>query len=74
LSICSLLNDPNPDDPLVSYPIIHMQALGIHVHLLLNWELVIKVPEIARQLKSDRAKHDATARAWTAKYAAPSSS
>jgi ubiquitin-conjugating enzyme E2 D/E len=43
LSICSLLTDPNPDDPLV--------------------------PEIARILKGDNAKHDATAREWTRKYA-----
>ena len=43
LSICSLLTDPNPDDPLV--------------------------PEIARVFKADRAKHDATAREWTQKYA-----
>jgi len=27
------------------------------------------VPEIARIYKSDRAKHDATAREWTRKYA-----
>jgi ubiquitin-protein ligase len=41
LSICSLLTDPNPDDPLV--------------------------PEIAQLLRSDRGRHDATAREWTAK-------
>jgi len=43
LSVCSLLTDPNPDDPLV--------------------------PEIARLYKQDRAKHDATAKEWTRKYA-----
>ncbi|CAJ1953473.1 unnamed protein product [Cylindrotheca closterium] len=43
LSICSLLTDPNPDDPLV--------------------------PDIAQLLKSDRARHDSTAREWTSKYA-----
>ena len=43
LSVCSLLTDPNPDDPLV--------------------------PEIAKLYKSDRAKHDATAKEWTRKYA-----
>ena len=43
LSICSLLTDPNPDDPLV--------------------------PEISRVLKSDKEKHDTTAREWTRKYA-----
>jgi len=43
LSICSLLTDPNPDDPLV--------------------------PEIARVYKTNREKHDATARDWTRKYA-----
>mmetsp|Transcript_9840 Transcript_9840/g.14324 ORF Transcript_9840/g.14324 Transcript_9840/m.14324 type:complete len:152 (-) Transcript_9840:65-520(-) len=43
LSICSLLTDPNPDDPLV--------------------------PEIAKELKENRAKHDKTAREWTLKYA-----
>jgi ubiquitin-conjugating enzyme E2 D/E len=43
LSICSLLTDPNPDDPLV--------------------------PEIAKEFKDNRAKHDKTAREWTLKYA-----
>ena len=43
LSICSLLTDPNPDDPLV--------------------------PDIAQLLKTDRVRHDATAREWTSKYA-----
>lgn len=43
LSICSLLTDANPDDPLV--------------------------PEIAQIYRNDRARHDATAREWTAKYA-----
>ena len=47
LSVCSLLTDPNPDDPLV--------------------------PEIARAYKSDRKKHDDTAKvrcAWPRKDAA----
>lgn len=43
LSICSLLTDPNPDDPLV--------------------------PDIAQLYKTDRQRHDATAREWTSKYA-----
>jgi ubiquitin-conjugating enzyme E2 D len=43
LSICSLLTDPNPDDPLV--------------------------PEIAQIYRTDRTRHDTTAREWTAKYA-----
>ena len=43
LSICSLLTDPNPDDPLV--------------------------PEIAQIFRGDRAKHDASAREWTTKFA-----
>ena len=43
LSICSLLTDCNPDDPLV--------------------------PEIAQIFRTDRQKHDGTAREWTAKYA-----
>lgn len=43
LSLCSLLTDPNPDDPLV--------------------------PEIAHLLKTDKVRHDATAREWTRKYA-----
>lgn len=43
LSLCSLLTDPNPDDPLV--------------------------PEIAHLLKTDKKRHDATAREWTRKYA-----
>ena len=43
LSICSLLSDPNPDDPLA--------------------------PEIAEVFRNDRAKHDETAAAYTARYA-----
>jgi ubiquitin-conjugating enzyme E2 D len=43
LSICSLLTDPNPDDPLV--------------------------PDIAQLLKTDRTRHDSSAREWTSKYA-----
>ncbi|KAB5512608.1 hypothetical protein DKX38_029636 [Salix brachista] len=43
LSICSLLTDPNPKDPLV--------------------------PEIAHIYTIDRLQYDATARAWTQKYA-----
>lgn len=43
LSICSLLSDANPNDPLV--------------------------PDIARQLTSNRAKHDETAQEWTRRYA-----
>ena len=43
LSVCSLLTDPNPDDPLV--------------------------PEIAQILRTDKKKHDTTAREWTHKYA-----
>ncbi|CAL9087827.1 ubiquitin-conjugating enzyme [Musa troglodytarum] len=43
LSICSLLTDPNPDDPLV--------------------------PEIAHMYKTNRAKYEVTAQAWTHKYA-----
>lgn len=43
LSVCSLLTDPNPDDPLV--------------------------PEIAQMYRTDRAKYESTARAWTQKYA-----
>jgi len=43
LSVCSLLTDANPDDPLV--------------------------PEIAQLYRTDRARHDSTAREWTAKYA-----
>ncbi|GMI90530.1 ubiquitin-conjugating enzyme 30 [Hibiscus trionum] len=43
LSICSLLADPNPDDPLE--------------------------PKIAHTYKTDRAKYESTALAWTQKYA-----
>lgn len=43
LSICSLLSDPNPDDPLE--------------------------PEIADQYNNNRVAFDATAKAWTEKYA-----
>jgi len=43
LSVCSLLTDPNPDDPLV--------------------------PDIAQLYRTDRSRHDSTAREWTSKYA-----
>jgi len=43
LSICSLMDDPNPNDPLVS--------------------------EIAELLKTNKERHDATAREWTIRYA-----
>jgi ubiquitin-conjugating enzyme E2 D len=43
LSICSLLTDPNPDDPLVT--------------------------EIATMYKEDRARYNATAAEWTARFA-----
>ena len=43
LSICSLMDDPNPNDPLVS--------------------------EIAEILKTNKERHDATAREWTIRYA-----
>ena len=43
LSICSLMDEPNPDDPLV--------------------------PSIAELLKSNKEKHDLTAREYTALYA-----
>ena len=43
LSVCSLLTDPNPSDPLV--------------------------PDIAHLYKTNRSEYDATARAWTQKYA-----
>jgi ubiquitin-conjugating enzyme E2 D/E len=45
LSITSLLNDPNPDDPFV--------------------------PEIAHQYKTNRAKYELEARAWTNRFASP---
>lgn len=43
LSICSLLSDPNPKDPLM--------------------------PEIADEYIRDRASYEATAKAWTTRYA-----
>jgi ubiquitin-conjugating enzyme E2 D/E len=43
LSILALLQDPNPDQPLI--------------------------PEIGQAYKADKAKYDATATEWTAKYA-----
>ena len=43
LSVCSMLADPNPDDPLV--------------------------PEIAHVYKTNRARYEETARAWTQKFA-----
>ncbi|XP_061354171.1 ubiquitin-conjugating enzyme E2-17 kDa-like [Gastrolobium bilobum] len=43
LSICSLLTDPNPEDPLV--------------------------PEIAYMYKTNKARYETVAQAWTQKYA-----
>jgi ubiquitin-protein ligase len=43
LSICSLMDDANPNDPLM--------------------------PEIAEQLRNDKANHDEIARTWTRVYA-----
>ena len=45
ISICSFLDDPNPDEPL------------------------LKLPEIAHILQTDRQLYEATARQWTRKYA-----
>lgn len=57
LSICSMLTDPNPDDPLVP-DIAHVSA-----------PLASLLPADARaQLyKTDRARYEATAREWTRK-------
>lgn len=70
LSICSLLTDPNPDDPLVRYPYSPLLSHSVDVplsdgsHPHRN-----QVPEIAQLYKTNRAKYEETAREWTRKYA-----
>ena len=59
LSICSLLCDPNPDDPLV----LHSSFC------YLSLDQPLQVPEIARLYKTDKGKYNDCAREWTRKYA-----
>ena len=60
LSICSLLTDPNPDDPLV--PEIGKRLIIITV-------VYSPYHTVARVYKTDREKYTKLAREWTGKYA-----
>ena len=60
LSICSLLTDPNPDDPLVP----EIGKILPHFSLLATQHFFS-----ARVYKTDREKYTKLAREWTGKYA-----
>lgn len=60
LSICSLLTDANPDDPLVP------EIAQVIVQICVSMSNVMYCVQL---LKSNRTQHDTTAREWTAKYA-----
>jgi ubiquitin-conjugating enzyme E2 D len=75
LSICSLLTDPNPEDPLVPeiaqvrltlsfVTIVNCYALGLNLTSHRPYPL-----SSLQMLKNNTVQHDATAREWTAKYA-----
>ena len=57
LSICSMLTDPNPDDPLVP-EIAHVSVSASFQNDRLTWN---------QTYKTDRARYEATAREWTRK-------
>jgi ubiquitin-conjugating enzyme E2 D/E len=67
LSICSLLTDANPEDPLVpeiaQVCIVRLECeycTTAHSHTRRS---------LSQMLKNNRTQHDATAREWTSKYA-----
>ncbi|KAH0944070.1 hypothetical protein HID58_003707 [Brassica napus] len=80
LSICSLLTDPNPDDPLVP-EIAHMYKTDKtkYESTARSWTQKYYcrfahpnpddplVPEIAHMYKTDKTKYESTARSWTQK-------
>lgn len=74
LSICSLLTDPNPDDPLVpeiaqvGAPFPSLLAPSAHTFAARS----PRCPSSYGQVYlNDRARHDATAREWTTKCVSP---
>ena len=67
LSICSLLTDPNPDDPLV--PEIGESYLLVMLMSHNNDETSPYNMNSARVYKTDREKYTKLAREWTGKYA-----
>ncbi|CAC5373279.1 UBC4 [Mytilus edulis] len=72
LSICSLLCDPNPDDPLVpDIARLFKTDLLLSICSLLNDPNPDDplVPDIARTYKTDRPKYNEIAKEWTQKYA-----
>jgi ubiquitin-protein ligase len=63
LSICSLLTDANPNDPLVA-------DIGNYVMEFFLFCLFLKRFSLsAKQYRDDRDKHDKTARDWVRRYA-----
>ena len=82
LSICSLLTDPNPDDPLVisvctcspAFSCLHVSlSLPSHLSAPSDYQTTCpassQVPEIAHIYKTDRKRYEDTARQWCSKYA-----
>jgi hypothetical protein len=84
LSICSLLTDANPDDPLVPEIAQVRSALfavcplarfrcgrrpPCCMHGRVDRVLTASFLFSPQLLKNNRTQHDATAREWTAKYA-----
>ena len=68
LSICSLLCDPNPDDPLVpeiARSFSYVIFVGILFVFLANGFLIV----CYRLYKTDPHKYNECAREWTRKYA-----
>ena len=65
LSICSLLCDPNPDDPLVPEIARYYQPTRHNtLTLILSF-----ISDLARLYKTDKEKYQELAKEWTRKYA-----
>ena len=65
LSICSLLTDANPEDPLVPEIAQVLMYNILRTHSRFHNYLNI----ILQKLKTNRPEHDKTAAEWTRKYA-----
>lgn len=61
LSICSLLCDPNPDDPLVPEIARYLIVAALKSFVFLYF--------ISRLYKTDKSKYQELAKEWTRKYA-----
>ena len=68
LSICSLLTDPNPEDPLVP-EIAHMCAAAASSSLHSGLKQDLRGLRCLCRYKTDRKRYEDTARQWTHKYA-----